>query len=176
MRCFAGSIHFRALLLLLVIMRYVCLWGCEVGCYIVRSIGRCTSDQTALATQKGVFLFFLSNLAFLPRGLSSEAYYVRVLLSLLDKWIFEFIYFVHKVSHRTLALLYPVDGHHCSHLDWRAQGRSLASFLPVGTSRSVLSNWDHSPFSRSFCLVLHSLKLYGLFSPSLAPRGTRSFM
>lgn len=178
LKCFAGSIHFPALLLLLVSMRYVCLWGCEIGCYVVRSIGRCTSGQTALATQKGVFfVFVLRNLAFLPRGLNSEAYYLRAPLSLLDKWIFELIYFVHEVSYRTLALLYPGDGHHCTHLDWREQGRALASLLPVGASHSVPSNWGHSPFSRSFYLVLHSPKLCRLFSPSsLAPRGTRSFV
>ena len=176
MRCFAGSIHFHASLLLLVSMRYVCLWGCEVGCYTLRSIGRCTSGQTAFATQKGAFIYFFLKDS-LPRGLNSEAYYVRVLLLLLDQWIFEFVYLVHEVSYSNLALLYPVDGQHCSFQDWRKKGRSLAHFLPGGASHSVPSYWGHSPFSSSFCLVLHSPKLCSLFSPSsMASRGTRSFL
>ena len=126
---------------------------------------------------EGCFHFFFFFKDSLPRGLNSEAYYVRVLLLLLDQWIFEFVYLVHEVSYSNLALLYPVDGQHCSFQDWRKKGRSLAHFLPGGASHSVPSYWGHSPFSSSFCLVLHSPKLCSLFSPSsLASRGTRSFL
>lgn len=99
---------------------------------------------------EGCFCFFFKGI-FLPRGLSSEAYYVRSLLLLLDQWIFEFAYLVHEVSYRNLALLYPADGQHCSLLAWRERaGPSLLSFqeVPPTLSRATgvtLLSLAHSP-------------------------------